>query len=127
MTDPQATPKNKGGRPRGDPAAVRVATIGVRVSANELADLQAKAAELGVAPAQWLRLAAQTRRLPPMPVPAVNREQYVELARLSVNINMLAKHANSGKPVTVADELLKRLIREVSSLRLELLGLKKKE
>lgn len=126
MTDQEAPPKRKGGRPKGKPEDVRVSTIGVRVSVEEYADLRAKAEHLGMTPAQWLRQAALTRRLPPPPVPAVNRQQYVELARLSANLNMIAKHANSGKPVTVATELLARLTREVSRLRLELIGVKGK-
>jgi hypothetical protein len=86
--------RTAGGRPRGDPAAVRSATIGVRVSANEYARLRAKAAQLQITPAQWLREAALTRRLPSPPVAAINREQYAELARLAANLNQLARLAN---------------------------------
>ena len=56
----------------------------------------------------------------------INREQYAELARLSSNLNQLAKLANSGQSVTVtvtvADALLQRLAGEVGRLRLALLG-----
>jgi hypothetical protein len=55
-------------------------------------------------------------------VPPINREQYAELARLSGNLNQLAKLANSGQGVTVADALLQRLAGEVGRLRLALLG-----
>ena len=44
------------------------------------------------------------------------------LARLSANLNQLARLANSGEPVTVADALLQRLAGEVGRLRLALLG-----
>ena len=115
--------KGKGGRPKGDPAAVRASTIGVRVSADEYAALRAKAEQMGMAPAQWLREAALSRRLPSPPVPAINREQYAELARLSANLNQLAKLANSGQPVAVADALLQRLAGEVGRLRLALIGI----
>ena len=114
--------KGKGGRPKGDPAAVRTSTIGVRVSADEYAALRAKAEQMGMTPAQWLREAALSRRLPSPPVPPINREQYAELARLSANLNQLARLANSGEPVTVADALLQRLAGEVGRLRLALLG-----
>jgi hypothetical protein len=53
-----------GERPKGDPAARRSATIGVRVSAREYATLREKAAQLSMAPAQWLREAVLSRRLP---------------------------------------------------------------
>ena len=115
-------PKRRGGRPRGAPDALRTATIGVRVSAAEYAALRAKAETLAMTPAQWLREAALTRRLPSPPVSAVNREQYAELARLAANLNRLTRLANEGDRVTVATALLSKLQTEVSRLRLELIG-----
>ena len=119
-----ATPprKGRGGRPKGDPSAVRVSTIGVRVSPSEYDDLRAKAEQMSMTPAQWLREAALSRRLPSPPVPPINREQYAELARLSGNLNQLAHAANIGQNVAVNDALLQRLAGEVSRLRLALIG-----
>ena len=120
---PVAPPKRgRGGRPKNAPGTVRATTIGVRVSPAELATLQAKAEQMSMTPAHWLREAALSRRLPSPPVPPINREQYAELARLSANLNQLAKLANSGQPVTVADALLQSLAGEVGRLRLGLLG-----
>ena len=113
--------KSKGGRPPGDPADVRCSTIGVRVSAHEYASLKARAEQMGMTPAQWLREAALSRRLPSPPVPPINREQYAELARLSANLNQLAKASNEGRAVTVNDALLQRLSAETSKLRLALI------
>lgn len=120
----EATPprKGRGGRPKGDPSAVRASTIGVRVSAEEYAALRAKAEQMGMTPAQWLREATLSRRLPSPPVPPINREQYAELARLAANLNQLTRLANEGRPVTVADALLLRLAGEVGRLRLALIG-----
>ena len=115
--------RGRGGRPRHAPGTVRAETIGVRVTPAEYAALRAKAETLGTTPAQWLRQAALSRRLPPPPVPAINREEYAELARLSGNLNQLARLANSGQAVVVADALLERLVSEVSRLRQALLGL----
>lgn len=125
----EATPprKGKGGRPKGDPSAVRTSTIGVRVSAEEYAALRAKAEQMGMTPAQWLREGALSRRLPSPPVPAINREQYAELARLAANLNQLTRLANEGQPVVIAEALLQRLSAEVSRLRLALLGVKEQE
>ena len=119
--------KSRGGRPKGDPSAVRGSTIGVRVSVDEYAALRAKAEQMGMTPAQWLREAALTRRLPSPPVPPINREQYAELARLAANLNQLTRLANEGRPVTVADALLQRLAGEVGRLRLALLGAERGE
>ena len=114
--------KTKGGRRKGDPAAVRSAVIGVRVSASEYATLCARSAAMHMKPAQWLRAAALTRRLPSPPVAAINRAQYVELARLAANLNQLTHLANMGRNVTVADGLLERLLTETQRLRQALLG-----
>ena len=123
MTAETPSRRGRGGRPKSDPAAVRGSTIGVRVSVGEYADLRAKAEKMGMTPAQWLREAALSRRLPSPPVPPINREQYAELARLSGNLNQLANAANIGQNVIVNDALLQRLAGEVSRLRLALIGI----
>jgi hypothetical protein len=117
------TRRSAGGRPNGDPAAVRSTTIGVRVSAGEYVTLRAKAAQLHLTPAQWLREAALARCLPSPPVAAINREQYAELARLAANLNQLTRLANEGGRVTVANDLLASMTRETKRLRLSLLGI----
>lgn len=117
------TRKSTGGRPRGDPAAVRGATIGVRVSASEYATLRAKAAHMHMTPAQSLRGAALARCLPSPPVGAINREQYAELARLAANLNQLTRLANEGGRVTIADDLLATMTIGTKRLRLALLGI----
>jgi hypothetical protein len=117
------TRRSAGGRPKGDPAAVRGATIGVRVSASEYATLRAKAAQMHLTPAQWLREAALARCLPSPPVAAINREQYAELARLAANLNQLTRLANEGGRVTVANDLLASMRIETKPLRLALLGI----
>ena len=43
------------------------------------------------------RLHALARRLPPPPVPEINRAIYSELARMGVNLNQLARAANEGR------------------------------
>lgn len=127
MTTEKDPKKAKGGRPKGDPAAVRDSTIGVRVSPAEYDALRAKAEQMSMTPAQWLRDAALTRRLPTPPVPAVNREQYAELARLAANLNQLNRKANQGQAVTVPDDLLTQMIEETKRLRLALLGIDETE
>jgi hypothetical protein len=78
---------------------------------------------MNMTPAQWLRAAALSRRLPSAPVAAANREQYAELARLAANLNQLTRLANEGGRVTVADGLLTRMAAEAKRLRLALLGI----
>ena len=113
--------KNRGGRPKSDPADLRAATIGVRVSEKEYAELRIKAEQSGMTPAQFLREAALSRRLPSV-VPRVNREQYAELARLAANLNQLTRMGNEGRRVNVSDALLQQLTDGVVRLRLAIIG-----
>ena len=75
----------------------------------------------GCAPQRW------RAPCPPPPVAAINREHYVELARLASNLNQLTHLANEGGRVAVADGLLQRLIAETRRLRLALLGVKEQD
>ena len=120
--EPPPSRRSRGGRPKNPPGTVRATTIGVRVSPSELQLLQAKAEQMGMTPAYWLREAALSRRLPTPPVPPINREHYAELARLSGNLNQLAKLANTGHPVNVDSTFLQRISAEVAHLRLALIG-----
>ena len=121
--NPAPPKRGRGGRPKNEPGTVRDVTIGVRVSPSEYVALKVKAEALSVTPAQWLRQAALSRRLPSPPVPAINREEYANLARLAANLNQLAKAANEGRNVVVNDGLMERLTAEVNRLRLGLLGM----
>ena len=123
--EPDAAPPKRGlgGRPKNAPGTVRDVTIGVRVAPAEYVALKDKAEQMSMTPAQWLREAALTRRLPSPPVPAINREHYAELARLAANLNQVARAANEGRAVTVNDGLMERLTAEVKRLRLGLLGM----
>ncbi len=120
-----APPKEKGGRPLLERESVKNFTLGVRLTAAEVVVLKEKAAKMGLKPGQWLREAALSRRLPPSPVPTINREQYAELARLAANLNQLTAAINRGH--TLVDSsitvLLDALMLEVSWLRLALLGI----
>lgn len=118
--------ERKVGRPKGDPSAVRTLTIGVRVSPGEYEILKMKAKQMGMAPAQWLREAALSKRLPPPPVPEINKSEYASLGRLAGNLNQLARAANIGYKVAVDKKLLIELKEEVRQLRCALIGENKK-
>ena len=114
--------RSAGGRPKCAPCDLRDRTIEVRMSAREKAVVREKAKAVCSTPGRFMRDSALSRRLPPMPAPAINREQYAELAKLSGNLNQLSRAVNSGLPVTVNDEFLQILSCEVGRLRLALIG-----
>lgn len=116
--------RGRGGRPKNEPGTVRDVTIGVRVSRSEFDALKLKADAMSLTPAHWLRQAALSRRLPAPPVPAINRQEYADLARLSANLNQLARAGNEGRNVVINDSLVESLRAEVNQLRLALIGLK---
>ena len=122
---PHRTPK-QGGRPKCAPEKVRRKTIGVRVNDAEWSCLQKRALHMGMSPAQWLRTAALSRRLPSPPVPEANRAEYAELSRLAVNLNQIARAANTGQ-ITAPMGILKQLMREVALLQKSLLGISQQE
>lgn len=111
------TPK----RPRKAEEELRLHTIGVRVNAAELADFQSKAAAVNLPLAQWLRSVGVSGLVVRPLVPGVNRQAYMELARLAGNLNQLARAAHEGR-VAAAPQFLESLQRQVQELRKELLG-----
>ncbi|WP_139335856.1 hypothetical protein [Janthinobacterium sp. TND4EL3] len=60
-------------------------------------------------------------------MPAINREEYADLARLSANLNQLARAGNEGRNVVISNDLVESLRAEVNQLRLALIGMKGSE
>lgn len=78
-----------------DKADKRTHTVSVRVNGAELAQLDSQRDTVQMQRGEYLRVAA-LHRLPPT-IPAVNREQWVELARTAANLNQIARHLNGGQ------------------------------
>lgn len=108
-------------RPQKSVEELRLHTIGVRVNAAELADFRRKAAAVNLSLAQWLRSVGVSGLVLRPLVPAVNRQAYMELARLAGNLNQLARAAHEGR-VSIAPLFLENMQRQVQELRKELLG-----
>ena len=83
------TTRKKGGRPRGSRRGEKVE---VRVSAAEKSDLRSSAREAGLTVSEYVR-----RRSLGQPVVArADRETRVLLRRIGVNLNQLARAANTS-------------------------------
>ena len=76
-------------------------------------------------PGQFLRQAGLTRRLPPPPVPAVNREEWAKLGRLGNNINQLTRRANAGQLTGFPAATIRLQRAEMKRIRAYLIGLSK--
>jgi len=77
-----------------DAADKRAHTVSVRLNDAELARLDSLREAVRMQRGEYLRAAA-LHRLPPT-IPAVNREQWAELARTAANLNQIARHLNEG-------------------------------
>jgi Bacterial mobilisation protein (MobC) len=89
-------------RPRKQPAEQRVTRLTTRVTPAELAHVEHQARTAGLTAAEFLRRLALgatviSRR------PRGDDAMLVELNRIGVNINQLARAANSGMPPASAD------------------------
>ncbi|MDC9908884.1 hypothetical protein PSX32_21110 [Shigella flexneri] len=69
-------------------------TVSVRLNDAELARLDSQRDAVQMQRGEYLRAAA-LHRLPPT-IPAMNREQWAELARTAANLNQIARHLNEG-------------------------------
>jgi len=72
----------------------RTRCVSVRLHVGELAWLDEQRAAVQMQRGEYLRSAAMGK-LPPT-IPAVNREQWAELARTAANLNQIARHLNEG-------------------------------
>lgn len=110
------------GRPRIDPALRRELRVTVQVTATELEEIDRRATQLSLSRSTYLQRAALARPLP-RPVPPINREQWVELARLAANLNQIAHAINAGTAPPVFEAAsLRRLEELLIAVRAALLG-----
>jgi mobilization protein NikA len=115
--------QSKGGRPRLPVDALRGKTLPpVRVTASELAEVQSRAARLGVAPSEFIRRTVLGRRMPSHSVPPINREAWAKLGPLAANLNQYVKAIHQGQAAGAPLELLEQLRLAVVALRKEILG-----
>jgi hypothetical protein len=101
----------------------RLKQIIVRMSEDEKAYLMALAKQQGMQMAVYIRYCVFIEKKPVI-VPEANREEWVKLAKLAGNLNVLARAANSGE-ILYSDEVLPAVtetLTELGRLRATLLG-----
>lgn len=88
------------GRPKAAPGEVRAAVVSVRLTTLERADVEANAARSGLSLSDYCRRAILGHRVTASTKPQqVNAEALVELNRVGVNLNQIARAANRGEPL----------------------------
>lgn len=103
--------------------AKRVHPIHIRLTEDEYKTLSSKAEAAGMSLSEWVRRAALEQELP-SPRSEIDMNLYKELTRIGININQLARAANTAVnqgycPTTTPEQwqelydLLKRLTLEV--------------
>lgn len=97
-------------------------TVSVRLNLAELSWLDAERAPLQMQRGEYLRAAAMDR-LPPT-IPALNREAWADLARVSANLNQAMRAVNDGSASGIDPEILDALHDQLRRVRLGLLGVK---
>lgn len=96
MTSTKSTSRRRGGRPKSEDP--RSQNVGVRLTISEKSDLEARAGQGNIG--DFIRAQVFGRKVRnPQAVPEINRQAWLDLAPLAANLNQLAHHHNSGRPV----------------------------
>lgn len=97
--------------------------VSVRLNESELLRLDALRGSLQRG--AWLRLAALEKSKVPLQIPEINRQAWVDLAKLSANLNQAQAAINGGIQSVYPDDLFTDLRESVRELRMSLIGLDK--
>lgn len=101
--------------------------MAIRLTPAERARVERKAAEAGLPPATFVRQVALGAVVsPPAQIPEVNREIYLELAKMGGNLNQIAHHLNAGIATGVDEAFVRRLADVVKSLAIRVIELEGK-
>lgn len=94
--------------------------VSVYLTSEEASVVRQRASASGLHPGAYLRSAGLTRL--PRPIPAINREAWLALARLCGNLNQYQAAINEGRATGYPPEVIAELRDQVQALRRDLLG-----
>lgn len=114
----QTRRRKKSGPIPKDAADLRVHSVHVRMTAAELAELDAKRGHMQRG--SWLRQSAM-HRIPPT-IPAINRDAWAALATAVANLNQYQAAINKKMAHEIPQAVLDALREQVQCLRLDLIG-----
>jgi len=103
--------------------AGRTKAVPIRFSEREWLRIQFKAETAGLKPSEYVRRAALQKQLPPK-IPEANGRTYAELHQIGINLNQLARAANTalkhGHTPAIGPEEIEALERQLRQLQREL-------
>lgn len=111
--------------PRIDPSIDnRIHRVTLRFSESEYRQLQENAKHARVTVSAFIRSCLQGKRVrgKPAPVPTINRDAWMALARSAANLNQLTKAINEGRSFGIDVNALRLMYREIQTLRQQLVG-----
>jgi hypothetical protein len=101
--------------------------MAIRLTPAERTRVEVKAAEAGIPPATFVRQAALNKVVsPPAQIPEVNRETYLELAKIGGNLNQIAHHLNAGVVTGIDEAFVRHLADVVKNLALRVIEMEGK-
>ena len=98
---------------------IRKTRVSVYFSLAELAELDRRRG--GMDRSEWLRRAGLGKRAI-LPIPAINRDAWVALARTTANLNQLMRAIHAGQLLGIDLAVIEELYGQVVDLRWDLLG-----
>ena len=93
----EPTKKRRGGRPRLSPDERRSIQIKVGLTPSQYAKIEERADSAGLSDVELIRRLAINQQF--HTVPSINRNALIELNKIGVNLNQIARVANSGADV----------------------------
>lgn len=106
--------KRRGGRPRLSPDERRSIQIKVGLTPSQYVKIEERAESAGLSDVELIRRLAISQQF--NTVPAINRSALIELNKIGINLNQIAKAVNSGADVNFekALESIKYDIKEIA-------------
>ena len=92
--------------------------VSVRLNTQELDLLDSRRSKFERG--EYLRMAGLDKL--PLSIPSINRDAWIELARLAGNLNQFQAAINQGKATGYPKDFLEKVISQVKALRRDLLG-----
>ncbi|MFD1257871.1 plasmid mobilization relaxosome protein MobC [Mucilaginibacter terrae] len=99
-------------RPKVPPSEKRSLKITFRVTERQRQRLLILADACGTKPGELVRTKVFKGHFPPMRLPRIDENTYVELKKIGINLNQLTRHANSGRLPLGIDKTLAALLRQ---------------